>query len=44
MMQVFRGRNLVEARRAAERALGPDAVVLTTRKVPRRGFMGWFGA
>jgi flagellar biosynthesis protein FlhF len=44
MMQVFRGRNLVEARRAAERALGPDAVVLTTRKVPRRGVLGWFGA
>jgi flagellar biosynthesis protein FlhF len=44
MMQVFRGRTLVEARRAAEAALGPDAVVLTTRKVPRQGLMGWLGA
>ncbi len=44
MMQVFRGRNLSEARRAAEDALGPDAVVLTTRKVPRKGLLGWLGA
>jgi flagellar biosynthesis protein FlhF len=44
MMQVFRGRNLNEARRAAEAALGPDAVVLTTRKVPRPGLLGMLGA
>jgi flagellar biosynthesis protein FlhF len=42
--QVFRGRNVVEAHRAALDQLGPEAVVLTTRTVTRRGVGGWFGA
>ena len=41
--QVFRGRNVVEAHRAALEALGPEAIVLTTRTVARRGIVGWFG-
>ena len=43
MTQVFRGRTLADARSAAEIALGNDAVLLTTRKVPRRGVGGWLG-
>jgi flagellar biosynthesis protein FlhF len=43
MLQTFRGRTLVEARKAAEAALGPDVVILTTRKVRRPGFIGFFG-
>jgi flagellar biosynthesis protein FlhF len=42
--QLFRGRNVVEARRAALEQLGPEAVVLTTRSVARTGIGGWFGA
>ena len=42
--QLFRGRNVVEARRAALEQLGPEAVVLTTRSVTRNGIGGWFGA
>jgi flagellar biosynthesis protein FlhF len=42
--QVFRGRNVVEAHRAALDQLGPEAVVLTTRSVARSGIGGWFGA
>jgi flagellar biosynthesis protein FlhF len=42
--QVFRGRNVVEAHRAALDQLGPEAVVLTTRSVARAGIGGWFGA
>jgi flagellar biosynthesis protein FlhF len=41
--QVFRGRTAFDARRAATDALGKDAVVLTTRDVPRRGITGLFG-
>jgi flagellar biosynthesis protein FlhF len=41
--QVFRGRNVVEAHRAAIEKLGPEAVVLTTRTVARSGIAGWFG-
>jgi flagellar biosynthesis protein FlhF len=44
MTQTFRGRTLDEARRAAHAALGPEAAVLTTRKVPRLGLGGLFGA
>jgi flagellar biosynthesis protein FlhF len=42
--QLFRGRNVVEAHRAALEQLGPEAVVLTTRSVARHGIGGWFGA
>src|ERR1700690_1848539 len=42
--QLFRGRNVVEAHRAALERLGPEAVVLTTRSVSRPGIGGWFGA
>ncbi len=42
--QLFRGRNVVEAHRAALEQLGPEAVVLTTRSVARPGIGGWFGA
>jgi flagellar biosynthesis protein FlhF len=42
--QVFRGRTVVEAHRAALEQLGPEAVVLTTRSVARSGVGGWFGA
>src|SRR5437588_11719296 len=40
-VQVFRGRTLAEARRAAQNKLGADAVVLTTRSVRRGGVGGW---
>jgi len=43
MTQTFRGRTLKEARQAAQDALGPDAAVLTTRKVPRGGLGGLLG-
>ncbi len=43
MLQTFRGRTLEEARRAAQAAFGPDAVILTTREVPRAGIAGLFG-
>jgi flagellar biosynthesis protein FlhF len=42
--QLFRGRNVVDAHRAALEQLGPEAVVLTTRSVSRRGIGGWLGA
>jgi flagellar biosynthesis protein FlhF len=42
--RVFRGRSLLDARRAATAALGDDAVVLTTRQVKRSGLFGLFGA
>ena len=41
--RVFRGRNVVEAHRAALEALGPEAIVLTTRTITRPGIVGWFG-
>jgi flagellar biosynthesis protein FlhF len=41
--QLFRGRTVVEAHRAALQQLGPEAVVLTTRSVSRPGLRGWFG-
>lgn len=44
MTQVFRGRTLDEAKRAAEGALGRGAVVVTTRSVRRNGVAGLFGA
>src|SRR5262245_44769725 len=43
MSQVFRGRTLNEAQRAASVALGRDAVILTTRKVRLPGVAGMFG-
>jgi flagellar biosynthesis protein FlhF len=43
MLQTFRGRTLEEARRAAQAALGPDVVILTTRSVRRAGVAGFFG-
>lgn len=42
--QVFRGRTAAEARRVAVQRLGPQAVILTTRSVPRPGFGGLLGA
>ncbi len=42
--QVFRGRTVVEAHRAALEQLGPEAIVLTTRAVARPGLRGLFGA
>jgi flagellar biosynthesis protein FlhF len=41
--QVFRGRTVFEAHRAALEKLGPEAVVLTTRSVARAGIGGWLG-
>ncbi len=41
--QVFRGRTLMEARRAAEESLGGGAVLLTTREVRRPGLAGLLG-
>ncbi|HEY4014497.1 MAG TPA: hypothetical protein VGM06_14245 [Polyangiaceae bacterium] len=41
--QLFRGRTVIEAHRAALQQLGPEAVVLTTRSVSRPGVRGWFG-
>ncbi len=42
--QVFRGRTLTEARRAAVQALGGGAVLLTTREVRLPGLAGLFGS
>lgn len=42
--QVFRGRTLTEARRAAFEALGGGAVFLTTREVRKPGFAGFLGS
>ena len=41
--QVFRGRTLTEARRAAVQALGGGAVLLTTREVRSPGLAGLLG-
>ncbi len=41
--QTFRAPTLTEARRAAEGALGDDAIVLSTRRVRRSGLAGLFG-
>jgi flagellar biosynthesis protein FlhF len=41
--QIFRGRTLMEARRAAEQSLGGGAVLLTTREVRRPGLAGILG-
>lgn len=41
--QVFRGRTLTEARRAAVEALGGGAVLLTTREVRQPGLAGLLG-
>ena len=41
--QIFRGRTLGQAKEAAERALGMDAVVLTARHVRRPGLAGMLG-
>lgn len=41
--QTFRGRTLTEARSFATEALGKEAVVLMTRRVPRRGLPGLLG-
>ena len=41
--QIFRGRTLMEARRAAEQAFGGSAVLLTTREVRRPGLAGFLG-
>ncbi len=43
MSHVFRGRTLIEARRAAEAELGAEVVVLDTRRVKREGVAGLFG-
>lgn len=42
--QIFRGKTIAEAKRAAEAALGAGAVVLTTRRIPRPGILGFFGS
>src|SRR5262249_11631913 len=42
--QVFRGKTVAEAHRAACAKLGLDAVVLTTRPVRKSGIAGLFGA
>ncbi len=39
-----RGRSLEEARANAVRELGPDFTVLATRRIPREGVFGFFGA
>jgi flagellar biosynthesis protein FlhF len=40
-VQVFQGRTLTEAQRAAQKKLGVDAVVLTTRTIRQPGLVGW---
>src|SRR5580700_3435605 len=42
-VQVFRGRTLKDAQRAAVQLLGSDAVVITTRTVSKSGVSGWLG-
>jgi flagellar biosynthesis protein FlhF len=42
-VQVFRGRTLKEAQRAAMQRLGPEAIIITTRTVPRTGISGLLG-
>jgi flagellar biosynthesis protein FlhF len=42
-VQLFRGRTLKEAQRAAMQKLGPDAMIISTRTVPRTGLSGLFG-
>jgi flagellar biosynthesis protein FlhF len=41
--QVFRAKTIEDAREAAKGALGDDAVILTTRQIPRTGLAGLFG-
>jgi flagellar biosynthesis protein FlhF len=41
-VQIFRGRTVTEARRAAVARMGADAVVVTTRTVRKPGVAGWF--
>ena len=42
--RLFRARSLDDARDAALSALGPDAVILTSREVKRQGMLGLLGA
>lgn len=41
--QTFRGRSLDEARRSAAQALGPSAIVLASRRLPKNGLFGMLG-
>lgn len=41
-VQIFRGRTVTEARRAAVERMGAGAVVVTTRTVRKPGVGGWF--
>lgn len=41
--QTFRGRSLDEARRSAAQALGPAAIVLASRRLPKNGLFGLLG-
>jgi len=41
-VQIFRGRTVSEARRAAVARMGAGAVVVTTRTVKKPGVAGWF--
>jgi flagellar biosynthesis protein FlhF len=42
-VQVFRGRTMKEAQRAAMQRLGSEVMILTTRTVPRTGLSGLLG-
>ncbi len=42
--QTFRGRSIEDARRSAATALGPSAIVLASRRLPKPGFFGLLGA
>ncbi|MEO8878131.1 MAG: hypothetical protein ABI461_21240, partial [Polyangiaceae bacterium] len=43
MTHVFRGKTLMDAKRSAYRELGEDAVIVTTRNVPKNGIAGFLG-
>ena len=43
MTHTFRGKTLLDAKRTAYRELGTDAVIVTTRNVPRTGIAGFLG-
>ncbi len=43
-VETFRGTSLEEARKAAQKELGRDFTVLATRRIPRDGVFGFFGA
>ena len=43
-VSTYRGSSLEDARKAAQKDLGPHFTVLATRRIPREGVFGFFGA